>query len=120
MEQVDKSSLAMFRKALSAAKRRSTKKGVPFDITMTDIADHYTAQLGLCYYSGMEMNIVKRSESLHDPYKMTIDCKDQALGYTRANIVLCSYCVNSFKQKMPYEEMLEICRKIIDNDHAKD
>jgi len=119
MEQTDQRSLSMFRKAFCAARRRAIKKNVPFDISVQDIADQHTDQHGRCYYSGIEMNIFKRSTSLHDPYKMTIDCKDQDFGYVKSNIVLCLYCVNSLKQKMPYDEMLLICQKIVINNNAK-
>lgn len=119
MEQTDQRSLSMFRKAFCAARRRAIKKDVPFDISVQDIITQHRTQHGRCHYSGIEMNIVKDSASLHDPYKMTIDCKDQDLGYVGSNIVLCIYCVNSLKQKMPYAEMLLICRKIVMNHDAK-
>lgn len=115
----DKPSMAMFSKAINAARRRATKKDVDFDLLTKDVLDIYRDQNGLCYYSGIEMNVVKRSESLHDPYKMTIDCKEQGLGYVKENIVLCLYCVNSLKQKMPYSEMLTICQKVVSNHNAK-
>lgn len=119
MNQIDKSSLAMFKKAFNAAKRRSLKKKIPFEISVQDILDIGLVQDGRCFYSNIDMHIVKSSESLHDPYKMTVDCKDQELGYVKSNIVLCLYCVNSLKQKMSYGEMLSICQKIVANQNAE-
>lgn len=119
MDQDSKLLLMMLRKAFNAAKRRSIKKSVKFNITVCDLQELYAAQHGLCQYSGIEMNVAKNSESLHDPYKMTIDCKDQSVGYIKSNIALCLYCINSLKQRMPYLEMLSICDKIISNTNAK-
>lgn len=104
----------MFQKAYRAASRRAKKKNLPFDISIDDITHQYENQNGRCFYSGIEMRIFKQSAvSLHDPYKMTLDCKDPAIGYKKDNIVWCIYCINSFKQRMPKEEVINICYNII-------
>ena len=104
----------MFQKALRAAGRRAAKKHLPFELELIDILSQYSDQNGRCFYSGIDMNIIKKSKDLHDPYKMTLDCKDPAAGYTKNNIVFCIYCINSFKQKMTQLEIKEICKKVIE------
>jgi hypothetical protein len=104
----------MFSKAFFAAKRRALKKKIPFKISVKDILDAFESQLGRCYYSNLTMNIVKdRYGSLHDPYKMTIDCLIPVDGYVKGNIVWCLYCINSFKQRMSEKEMMVICHNML-------
>lgn len=109
-----KKEISMFQKALRAAKRRAAKKHLPFGIELSDIISQYSSQSGRCFYSGIDMNISKKSKELHDPYKMTLDCKDPTIGYTKDNVVFCIYCINSFKQKMTQLEIKEICKKVIE------
>jgi hypothetical protein len=112
---LDKKAMLMFQKAHRAACRRAVKKHLPFEISLDDIIHQYVSQSGRCFYSNLEMNIIKndKKDVLHDPYKMTLDCKDSGLGYTKDNIVWCIYCVNSFKQKMEKEELINICYNIM-------
>lgn len=113
-EFVDKKALSMFQKAHRAAHRRSLKKHLPFEISLDDIIHQYVLQSGRCFYSGLDMKISKNNkEVLHDPYKMTLDCKNSNFGYKKDNIVWCIYCINSFKQKMEKEEIINICYNIM-------
>lgn len=106
-----------FNKAFRGANRRAKRKHLPFGITLEDIISQFRAQMGRCFYSGIELKVVKDNKKiLHDPYKMTLDCKDSSLGYVKENIVWCIYCVNSFKQKMPKEEIINICKKIVEHN----
>lgn len=119
-EFVDKKALSMFQKAYCAANRRAIKKNLPFEITPNDIIAQYVNQSGKCFYSNIEMRISKEKGGvLHDPYKMTLDCKDPSLGYKPQNIVWCIYCINSFKQRMPKEEVINICYNIIRHNEKK-
>jgi hypothetical protein len=113
-EFIDKKALSMFQKAHRAANRRALKKNLPFEISLDDIIHQYVFQSGRCFYSGLDMKISKNNEQvLHDPYKMTLDCKQPDLGYVKNNVVWCTYCINSFKQKMEKEELINICYNII-------
>jgi len=117
---VDKKALLMFQKALRAANRRAVKKHLPFELSLDDIIHQFIAQDGRCFYSGLNMNISKNSkEILHDPYKMTLDCKMPGFGYKKENIVWCIYCVNSFKQKMEKEELINICKNIVKHNEEE-
>jgi hypothetical protein len=119
-ELVDKKALSMFQKAYRAANRRALKRGIPFEISVDDIIHQYIDQDGKCFYSNLEMKISKdKGGALHDPYKMTLDCKDPMLGYKKQNIVWCIYCINSFKQRMPKEEVINICYSIIKHNEKE-
>jgi hypothetical protein len=103
----------MFSQAYRRAKSRADNKDIPFDITVDNMVDLFNEQNGKCFYSGMDINIVKTDENrTHDPFKMTLDCIVPESGYVKGNVVWCAYCVNSMKQKMPLEKMLKVCELI--------
>lgn len=108
----------MFGRALLNAKKRASKRNVPFELDRSYIIDLYKNQSGKCYYSGMPLYVIKRGNSkLHDEFKMTLDCIDPKLGYKKGNVVWCSYCVNSFKQSMSKKEMIDVCISILKNNN---
>ena len=103
----------MFKRALNSAKNRATNRVMPFNITVEYLVNLFSEQGGRCFYSGLKMNVVKKDAGkTHDPFKMTLDCIDPKKGYVPGNIVWCSYCVNSMKQKMPLSRMLQVCSAI--------
>ena len=104
----------MFRRSLNKAKERASKRGLPISIDKQYIIELFNEQEGKCYYSGLQLNIIKSDKDrVHDPLKMSLDCVDSEKGYIRGNVVWCAYCVNSMKQKMPVEDMIGICRQIV-------
>ena len=104
----------MFGKALRNARTRAKERSVPFEITREYIYTLFENQDGKCYYSGMQLSVVKNiKEREHDPLKMTLDCVDPKLGYVAGNIVWCAYCINALKLQMSEAEMLNICSEIV-------
>jgi len=103
----------MFKRAFNSAKNRAINRDITFDISVPYLMELYSNQDGKCFYSGLNMNIVKKDASkTHDPFKMTLDCIDPRLGYVAGNVVWCAYCVNSMKQKMSLSRMLQVCSAI--------
>lgn len=110
----------MFGKALSNARKRADKRGVSFEIDKEYLFELYESQSGKCYYSGLPLHVVKDgAEKVHDEYKMTLDCIDPKKGYVKDNVVWCSYCVNSFKQNLSKDEMINVCISILKNNNIK-
>jgi hypothetical protein len=106
----------MFGQALRKARARAKKRSIPFGITKDYILGIFDSQSGKCYYSGLDMNIVKKNANdLMDPMKMTIDLKDHRLGYVPGNVVWCAYCINSMKQRMTSKQMVSICNSVVSN-----
>ena len=104
----------MFGRALANSRNRALKKQIDFNLDRDYIIKLFKDQSGKCYYSGIELNIVKKNaDTIHDPLKMTLDCIDPKKGYVRGNVVWCAYCVNAFKQKMNIGQMVDICKKIV-------
>ena len=104
----------MFNQAYRRARDRAKNKGLSFNITEDYITNLFEEQGGKCYYSDIKLNIVKKDEKrMHDPLKMTLDCVSPEMGYTKGNVVWCAYCVNSMKQKMSFNEIVNICKAIL-------
>jgi hypothetical protein len=119
LEQFSSTERRMFRKALQGARRRARKKNLPFCLDIPTIREIYLKQDGNCFYSGIKMNIVKqKNDRLHDEYKMTIDCVEPSSGYIKDNVVLCLYCINSFKQRMKKDQMFDICIKMLEHQKS--
>ena len=104
----------MFGRALNSSRKRAIRRDLDFDISKDYILKLFQDQGGKCFYSGLNLNIVKGDgDVFHDPLKMTLDCIDPALGYTKGNVVWCAFCVNAFKQKMSVDQMVSICNGIV-------
>jgi len=108
----------MFGRAVKNAKLRALKKNIEFELTKEYVINLFESQGGLCYYSGIKMNIVKSDpDNMIDPFKMTIDCINPDKGYVEGNIVWCTYCINAMKQKMSKERLVSVCESVV--NHSK-
>jgi hypothetical protein len=106
----------MFGQAVRNARVRATKKKIEFAISRKYVKGLFDTQNGLCYYSGIKMNIVKRDpDVMIDPLKMTLDLVDPSKGYVPGNIVWCVYCINAMKQKMTKESLVSICKSVVNH-----
>lgn len=76
-------------------KMSARKRGISFDDSMdyTVLLDLWNKQKGLCYYTNIPM--VLSNDPC--PELVSIDRIDSNKGYTRDNIVLCCYIINSWK-----------------------
>lgn len=110
----------MFTRANSLARKRSSQKNLPFDISASFLKELYKSQEGLCYYSNIPISMVKKDESmLHDPFKMTLDRIEPEKGYVKGNVVWCAYCVNSMKQNMNLEDFFDVCIAVVKKQNKK-
>ncbi len=106
----------MFGQAIRNARMRAKKKGIGFDITRKYVKELFDLQGGLCYYSGIDMNIIKEDpEVMIDPLKMTLDLIDSNGGYVPGNVVWCIYCINAMKQKMSKDRLVSICKSVVNH-----
>lgn len=94
----------------SSAKRRlnkgRTEAGI-FLLTSEDILDLLKIQKGKCAVSGTMMDFEK-----HSPDKMSIDRKDNNLGYIVENIRLVTWQVNQAQSNHTDESFIVMCNKI--------
>jgi hypothetical protein len=97
---------------VSAAKQRSKNKGLVFDIDIDFIVDMYQKQDGLCALSGLEMTYRGDRGSQEMFQSFSIDRIDSEGGYTRDNVQLLCWGVNSIKNRMSTELMLDLVKSI--------
>ena len=80
-------------------------------ITQQDFVDWYENQEKKCFYCGRTIEEIKKSNDTLNKktYRLTIDRKNNDIGYTKDNICLCCYRCNSIKSDyFTEEEMLKI------------
>lgn len=81
------------------------------EITPEEFTDWYNNQEKICYYCGRSIKEVQQSNDAFNKkiYRLTIDRKNNDIGYTKNNICLCCYRCNSIKSDyFTEEEMLKI------------
>ena len=88
----------------------------PFEITKEWFLAWYETQEKQCVYCSIPeecCKLVTKDFGIHGE-QMSIDCKDNELGYVPGNLVLsCHRCNNTKSVLFTYEEMLEIGQKYI-------
>jgi superoxide dismutase len=94
------------RKIYNAAKSRSLKNNIPFDITIEFVFELFKKQKGKCFYSGIEMT------SEIGRTGISIDKKTPNLGYTKENTVLTTWLVNNMKRDLTADEFKEMCKNV--------
>lgn len=89
------------RNKTSSLEKKCKDKNLPFDLSKEFIYDLYLSQKGKCYYTGEE---IVHNPGCHQHNSISIDRKDPHKGYTKDNVVLAMFCINSFKGMMSENE----------------
>lgn len=76
-----------------------------FTIDVQDVYDLWDLQKGVCAYTGVVMSLGKEDYTT----VVSIDRRDNANGYTRENIVLCTSLANTLKHDKPIDVWLDQC-----------
>ena len=92
---------------LKGAKASARNRGQEFSITYDDLLDLWNAQNGKCIYTGWTM-----TTTTHDLTLVSIERKDNAIGYTKENILLVCWCVNRARATMEKQDFLAMCKAI--------
>lgn len=97
-------------------KMSARKRGIPFDESLTskDLIDLWEKQKHKCFYTGVQMTFNKE-DKLH---LVSVDRVDSSIGYTKGNIVLCTYAFNSFKFNYDIETIKSFIQEIKNNDYG--
>ncbi len=98
------------RNKTSVIKRKSIKKGIDFDLDKETIYELYELQNGKCYYTGIE---IKHNIGCHQYDSISLERLDSSKGYTKDNVVLASFAINSFKGMMNENEFKVFLKIII-------
>lgn len=84
-----------------------------FQLSKQDIEDILEKQNYKCYYTGIEFDrILDDTNKLTHP---TLDRIDSSKGYTKENVVICTWWSNISKNDLSKEDFIEMCKKVANN-----
>jgi len=102
----------IFNQRLGQYRKTTKKHNLPkLDISADFLVNLYHKQKGLCYYTGKSM-VWGHQLKVQQPDSMSLDRVDPLKGYTRDNVVLCTYEVNTMKGPHNIKEFKEIIQTI--------
>lgn len=93
-----------------AAKHRSIKKNIPFEITEEIVSQKLEEQKGKCYISKQKLSFEE-----NDWYGLSLDRLDSNIGYTIDNTILVTKFVNTSKNMLSYDEYIKLLKEVCDN-----
>ena len=99
-----------FNSKLPNLKKKCELQNVPFDLIKGDLHNIYNSQNGKCYYT--EIDITHNTGTLNFN-SISIERLTPILGYTKDNVVLCSFNINSFKGIMTEDEFKNYLNLVI-------
>lgn len=100
----------IYRNTLQSLKSRKKKnKNIEFDITREFLNELWDTQNGKCYYTGIEMIIIKEGKHPQHP---SLDRINSDKGYTKDNVVLCCQSINFAKHSYSKEEFINFLNLI--------
>lgn len=88
-------------------------RGIPWEITVDDVADLYEEQEGKCALTGWSIGFPEVGHSQLST--VSIDRIDSSIGYTKSNIQLVDKRVNMMKQSYDQNTFIEVCRAVAEN-----
>lgn len=92
---------------LRNAKKSAAKRNQEFTLTIADIVECWSAQSGICAYSGRQM-------MLEAGYFNTVSIEriDSSVGYTPNNTILVCQAINRMKSDFPFDEFYALCSDV--------
>jgi hypothetical protein len=94
--------------ALNAARARSAKRGIPFDLTLSDLGKPTH-----CAVSGIELDVT-RGRKDGTIFQPSLDRIDPALGYVRGNVRVVCHGYNLAKHGARDEDVLTLALAIVE------
>lgn len=107
-----------FKNCLAAAKKRAKQKNKDFDIDLNFLLELWKKQNGKCFYSGIDLKAHNYGEGYRHQDSISLDRINCHLGYTRDNVVLCSYYANLAKSELSKTEFLNMCKLIVEYNNV--
>lgn len=103
-----------FDEKLTRLKMSAKKRGIDFGecLTRECLLDLWNKQEGRCFYSGVKLSLNPEDKTT----LLSVDRKDNNVGYIQENIVLCTYIFNSFKFNFTHEEVINFVKVIKEGD----
>ena len=104
-----------FRSLIRNIKNRCKNRKTKYYITVEDIKELWDKQKGMCFYSGLKMNLPPTSNGFKGRPLMencSVDRIDSDKPYQKDNIVLCCYGANLGKGIWNAEEYIKFCKLV--------
>ena len=96
---------AYMKHKVSTLKSLAKRAGLPFDLTAAYLVRLFEHQARKCFYTGQELK-TERGKG-HSKQSLSVDKIVPEAGYTRENVVLCTYKANVVKNCLSLEEIKE-------------
>lgn len=106
----------VLRKGIMRAKQRAAKTNRPFDLTLKDVLRLYDQQNGRCAISARRFSAENAKHGRSNPFRPSIDRKDNSGGYTLDNIQIVLAGVNTGRSDFSDFEYIQICRAVARNN----
>jgi dUTP pyrophosphatase len=86
------------------------QRGLDFSLTAEMLLEQYKKQNGLCYYTGIPLQLSKtdqwKTQEEASPDILSVDRVNSEIGYIEGNIVLCCLAVNRMKGSYPASDVM--------------
>ena len=92
---------------LRNAKNSAAKRGQVFALAVSDIAECWRVQDGVCAYSGKKMTLEAGQHNT-----VSIERIDSQIGYTAENTILVCQAINRMKSDFSFQEFYGLCRDV--------
>lgn len=99
-----------FKTRMSYFKLKSKMKNLEFNIDEHYLMDLYKKQNGKCYFSGID---IKHNKDFLNYDSISIERLNPDMGYTKGNVVLSCFSLNSFKGMMTEREFKDFLKIIL-------
>lgn len=103
-----------FKRHIGQYRARALKLDIAFDLDVEFLVTLYNNQKGLCFYTNKQMGWDNKGKSKRNI--MSLDRVDPDKGYTKGNVVLCTYQCNTFKSYMARQQFYDFCRLILKSE----
>lgn len=109
-----KSPEEMIKHRVIQLRNRAKENNLSFNLTAEYLLNQWNNQKGLCYYTAeqLDFTLVDPSRTQAHPLAPSVDKLDPTLGYVMGNVVWCLQTINQMKRDFPYQQFIEICKRI--------
>lgn len=97
---------------VSSARQRARNKNMAFDLDIDFIQNLWEDQKGLCALTGKKMSLRGNKNSEETFNSFSIDRIDSTRGYTKDNVHLIRWGVNSIKNNMSMDKFFDLVSDI--------
>lgn len=100
---------------LSSFCKSARLRNISWEINIYDLDVIYERQNGKCYYTGQDLilpNCKTSGQYTKKSFNVSIDRKDNDLGYHPDNICLCLKHVNMCKHILHHNDFIKLCKQV--------